>query len=140
MQLVPVGVMGELLIGGDCLCRGYLNRSELTAQKFIKNPFADTGRVYRTGDQARYLPNGDIEIVGRCVRRSDAVRAQRLRSSGAGEPKSLSQKCDTRQSILGVLTLDLLCPPMLHGQNRQPGQAPRPPHRTGRDRGTPAAA
>ena len=65
LQLVPVGVVGELLIGGACLCRGYLNRPELTAQKFIKNPFAETGRVYRTGDQARFLPNGDVEIVGR---------------------------------------------------------------------------
>lgn len=67
MQPVPVGVMGELLIGGECVGRGYLNRPDLTAQKFIPDPFwtAKNARVYRTGDQARFLPNGDVEILGR---------------------------------------------------------------------------
>lgn len=66
-QLVPIGVPGELHIGGDGLGRGYLNRPELTAEKFIPNPFTDNSaaRLYKTGDLARYLPNGEIEYIGR---------------------------------------------------------------------------
>lgn len=64
MQPTPVGVAGELLIGGDGLARGYLHRPELTAKKFIANPFG-SGKLYRTGDLARYLPSGDIEFLGR---------------------------------------------------------------------------
>jgi amino acid adenylation domain-containing protein len=63
-QLNPVNE-GELFIGGDCLARGYLNRRELTAQKFISNPFAPGTRLYKTGDLARRLPDGNIEFSGR---------------------------------------------------------------------------
>jgi len=64
---VPVGVPGELYIGGVGLARGYLNRPELTAEKFIPNPFSDEpgARLYKTGDLARYLPGGIIEFLGR---------------------------------------------------------------------------
>lgn len=67
MEPVPVGVAGELYIGGDGLARGYLNRPELTAEKFVVNPFArDTkSKLYRTGDLARYLPEGNISFLGR---------------------------------------------------------------------------
>ncbi|NEO98310.1 MAG: amino acid adenylation domain-containing protein [Symploca sp. SIO2E9] len=67
LQLVPVGQPGELLIGGVGLARGYLNRHELTDQKFVLNPFSDEpgARLYRTGDLARYLPDGNIECLGR---------------------------------------------------------------------------
>lgn len=66
-QPVPVGVPGELLIGGEGLARGYRNQSELTAEKFIVSPFSDDkgGRLYRTGDLTRYRLNGDIEFIGR---------------------------------------------------------------------------
>ncbi|WP_442941967.1 amino acid adenylation domain-containing protein [Nostoc sp.] len=64
LQPVPVGVPGELHIGGVGLARGYLNRTELTQEKFIHNPFG-TGRLYKTGDLARYLPDGNIEYLGR---------------------------------------------------------------------------
>jgi acyl carrier protein len=64
---VPLGVPGELYVGGDGLARGYLNRPELTAERFIPHPFsAEPGaRLYKTGDLARYLPDGTIEYLGR---------------------------------------------------------------------------
>lgn len=66
-QPVPVNALGELHIGGICLARGYWNRPDLTAEKFIPNPFSDEpgARLYQTGDLARYLPGGQIEFLGR---------------------------------------------------------------------------
>jgi amino acid adenylation domain-containing protein/thioester reductase-like protein len=61
----PVGVPGELHVGGVCLARGYLNRPELTAEKFIPDPFRPGERLYKSGDLARLLPSGDIELLGR---------------------------------------------------------------------------
>jgi len=67
LQPAPIGVKGELHLCGVRLARGYLNRPELTAEKFIDNPFAAApfNRLYKTGDLARYLPNGSIECFGR---------------------------------------------------------------------------
>ena len=67
LQPVPIGIPGELHIGGDGLARGYLNRPELTQEKFIQNPFFDgkSERLYKTGDLARYLTDGNIEYLGR---------------------------------------------------------------------------
>ena len=64
---VPIGIPGELYISGDGLARGYLNRPDLTVEKFLSNPFSEdsTARIYKTGDMARYLPNGNIEFLGR---------------------------------------------------------------------------
>jgi acyl-coenzyme A synthetase/AMP-(fatty) acid ligase len=67
LQPVPVGQSGELHIGGVGLARGYLNRPELTTEKFIRNPFSRVpgARLYKTGDLARYLSDGNIEFLGR---------------------------------------------------------------------------
>ncbi|MBD0340874.1 MAG: amino acid adenylation domain-containing protein, partial [Microcoleus sp. Co-bin12] len=66
-QLVPVGIPGEMYVSGAGVARGYLNRPDLTAERFISNPFSEKkeARLYKTGDLARYLPNGDIEYLGR---------------------------------------------------------------------------
>ncbi|MEO1289400.1 MAG: amino acid adenylation domain-containing protein, partial [Chloroflexota bacterium] len=67
LQAVPIGMHGELLIGGEGITQGYHQRPELTDERFIDNPFG-TGRLYRTGDLARYLPNGEIDFLGRIDR------------------------------------------------------------------------
>ena len=83
---VPIGVSGELYIGGPGLARGYLNRPELTAEKFIKHPFtADpTSRLYKTGDRARYLPDSNIEFLGR-LDNQVKIRGYRI-ESGRSKP------------------------------------------------------
>jgi len=67
LRPVPIGVPGELYVGGISLARGYLNRPELTAEKFIINPFDASGstRLYRTGDLCRYRPDGHVDFLGR---------------------------------------------------------------------------
>ncbi|WP_127573070.1 non-ribosomal peptide synthetase, partial [Paenibacillus xylaniclasticus] len=64
-QLQPINVPGEICIAGDGVARGYLNREELTAEKFVFDPFVPGGRMYRTGDLGRWLPDGNIEYLGR---------------------------------------------------------------------------
>ncbi|MBF0395409.1 MAG: amino acid adenylation domain-containing protein [Desulfobacterales bacterium] len=99
MQQVPVGVPGELYIGGLGLAKGYLGRPELTDEKFIKNPLTDepSERLYRTGDIARYLPDGNIEYLGR-IDRQVKLRGFRI-ELGEIEAK-LSLHPDINQNIV----------------------------------------
>lgn len=98
---VPVGVPGELHVGGECLARGYLKRPELTRERFIPNPFVTTSgaRLYKTGDLARYLQNGDIEYLGRV---DDQVKIRGYRIE-PGEIKSvLAEHTDILDNIIVV--------------------------------------
>lgn len=76
LQPVPIGVTGEIHIGGAGLALGYLNRPELTAEKFILSPHIPSIRLYRTGDLGRYLPDGTVEFLGR---RDDQVKIRGVR-------------------------------------------------------------
>lgn len=65
LELLPIGAPGELCIGGEGVAPGYLNRPDLTAERFVENPCNPVERVYRTGDRARWLPDGNIDFLGR---------------------------------------------------------------------------
>jgi acyl-coenzyme A synthetase/AMP-(fatty) acid ligase/acyl carrier protein len=65
LNLAPIGVIGEICIGGEGVARGYLNKEELTAEKFVPHPYQPGKRIYRTGDTGRWLADGNIEFIGR---------------------------------------------------------------------------
>ena len=105
MRAVPIGAVGEIYIGGAGLARGYLNRPELTAEKFIENPFVSEAdrvvgknlRLYRTGDLGRYLPDGNIEFKGRM---DDQVKIRGYRIE-LGEIESALNSCvGVEQSVV----------------------------------------
>jgi amino acid adenylation domain-containing protein/thioester reductase-like protein len=99
LQPVPIGVKGELYIGGASVSRGYLHNPELTQTKFIANPFSqnDKARLYKTGDLARYLPNGNIEFLGR-IDNQVKIRGFRIE---LGEIEAvLNQSPDVAQAVV----------------------------------------
>jgi amino acid adenylation domain-containing protein len=109
LQLVPIGVAGELHIGGDSLANGYLHRPELTAAKFIPNPFSSIAEpsslnrphrsLYKTGDLVRYLPDGNLEFIGRI---DDQVKIRGFRIE-LGEIESiLTQHPHIREAAIVV--------------------------------------
>jgi amino acid adenylation domain-containing protein len=101
LQPVPAGVAGELHIGGDGLARGYFNRPELTAEKFIRDPFSSKPgtRVYRTGDLAKYLPDGNVQYLGRT---DFQVKLRGFRIELGEIENALVQHPAVRQAVLAV--------------------------------------
>jgi len=100
-RLNPVAenVIGELYISGDGLAQGYLNREELTGERFIENPFIPGARMYKTGDLARWLPEGDIEFLGRA---DDQVKFHGYRVELNGIACVLNQHPQVRNSVVVI--------------------------------------
>lgn len=96
MQVCPVGVPGDLYIGGECLSAGYVNDLKLTAQKFIRNPFCDGEVIYKTGDSARWFEDGNMEFLGR---KDGQVKIRGFRIE-VGEIESLLVKHDHVQNVV----------------------------------------
>jgi amino acid adenylation domain-containing protein len=98
---VPAGVRGELYIGGISLSRGYQQRPDLTADRFVPNPFTDEPgmRLYRTGDVARYLPDGNLEFLGR---RDNQVKIRGYRIETAEIESTLRQHPAVREAVVTV--------------------------------------
>jgi amino acid adenylation domain-containing protein len=96
---VPVGVAGELFIAGDGVAQGYLNQPEQTAERFVPDPFAGRAdaRMYRTGDQARYLPDGNIEFLGRL---DQQVKIRGFRVEPAEVESVLGRHPGVRQAVV----------------------------------------
>jgi amino acid adenylation domain-containing protein len=104
LNIVPIGIAGELCISGYGLARGYLKRSELTSEKFIKNPFSNdpNSRLYKTGDLVRYLPDGNIEFLGR-IDNQVKIRGFRVE---LGEIESALNKIETIKDCVVVAKED----------------------------------
>ena len=98
-QLVPIGVPGEMYVGGAGLARGYLNRLELTAERFIPNPFSQklNARLYKSRDLARYLPDGNMESLGRI---DDLVKLRGYSIEPAEIEAVLSQHSSVHQAVV----------------------------------------
>ncbi len=98
---VPIGVPGELHVGGNALSWGYLNRPDLTAEKFIPDPFSDQpgARLYKTGDLVRYLADGNIEFLGRI---DDQVKVRGFRIEPGEIEVALAQHRAVRQTLVMV--------------------------------------
>jgi len=117
-QLVPIGVPGEMYVGGAGVTRGYLNRPELTAERFISHPFkTDSTRLYKTGDLARYLPNGELEYLGR-IDQQVKIRGFRIE---LGEIEAVLQQHPAIQEVV-VLIKEAKCD-LNHPTNQQENTA-----------------
>jgi acyl carrier protein len=97
MQLVPYGSIGEICIGGVGLARGYLNREELTKEKFITNPYNPSERLYRTGDLGRWREDGNLEYLGRI---DDQVKIRGYRIELGEIEQALSSHPQSKQAVV----------------------------------------
>jgi surfactin family lipopeptide synthetase C len=125
MQPPPIGVGGELYVGGVGLARGYLNRPELTAAKFIPNPFSQqpAARLYKTGDLARYLPDGNIEFLGRM---DQQVKIRGFRVEPGEIEAVLSQHPLVREAVVVARRDDRGGMPLAAYVLAHPGREPAP--------------
>lgn len=101
MSLVPVGVPGELFIGGVGVGRGYINNPALTQERFVQNPFAPDTVIYKTGDRARWYPRGDIEYLGRI---DFQVKIRGIRIELGEIENALHQMTQVRDAVLKGVT------------------------------------
>jgi surfactin family lipopeptide synthetase A len=97
MQLTPIGEPGELFISGAGLARGYRNRPDLTAERFLPHPFHKNQRIYRTGDLARYLPDGQIAFLGRA---DDQIKIRGFRIEPGEIVLALNRHAGVRESVV----------------------------------------
>ncbi len=122
---VTPGEAGELYIGGDGLARGYINRDDLTAERFVSNPFSDSAfsRLYRSGDMARFLPDGNVEFLGRA---DSQVKIRGFRVELEEIEFALTQQTGVREAVavgreisgadkqlVAFVVLDLNDPPLI---------------------------
>lgn len=99
-KLSPIGVVGEICVGGDGLGRGYFNRPELTKEKFVSNPLIAGEKIYKTGDLGKWLPDGNIEFIGR---KDDQVKIRGHRI----EPGEIANILLENKAVEGALVLAL---------------------------------
>ncbi|MEH2438424.1 MAG: amino acid adenylation domain-containing protein [Nostoc sp.] len=97
LKPTPVGVFGELYVGGDGLARGYLHRAELTQERFINNPFVPESKLYKTGDLVRYLNDGNLEYLGR---RDDQVKIRGFRVELGEIAAAIAQHPNVRECVV----------------------------------------
>lgn len=98
-KLQPIGIPGEICISGDGLARGYLNKPELTAEKFITNPYLIGKTMYKTGDLAKWLEDGNLEFLGR-IDQQVKIRGFRI------ELQEIEMKLLEHESIQSVVVVD----------------------------------
>ncbi|MGG3284410.1 amino acid adenylation domain-containing protein [Paenibacillus solani] len=97
-QLQPIGVPGELCIGGDGLAQGYWKRPDLTEEKFVANPFLPGEKMYRTGDLARWLPDGNIDYLGR-IDDQVKIRGHRI------EPNEVAEQLLSHEAVAEIAVI-----------------------------------
>jgi acyl-coenzyme A synthetase/AMP-(fatty) acid ligase/acyl carrier protein len=99
LELVPIGVPGEIYIGGETSTRGYLNRPDLTAERFLPNPFSNIpgARMYRTGDRGRYLADASLEFLGRT---DQQLKIRGFRIEPKEIEKTLEKSLTVRQAVV----------------------------------------